>query len=278
MSHATPPVSRRDRRAQARTDRPVGTRRKPTRRAQPRPAWQSPVVLTSLGALLIGAAIIAYAGGLFSSGTPAELVTPPTSYGSLTVSGESVGSADAPVVMQVFSDFQCPACKAFITTELPSLIIDFVQPGLLRIESNDIDIIDRSGSTELLNLAVGAACAAQQGKYWEYHDLVFWNQGGENKGYHDAAFIARVATAAGVDMTAWTTCIANPDLAKQVQDRTTSAAASGVNQTPTLLVNGQVVAGVPEYASLHTMITQLLASHTAAPSAGPSPAASPIAS
>ena len=55
----------------------------------------------------------------------------------------------------------------------------------------------RGTPDESLELAAGAACAAEQGRYWQYHDLVFWNQGRENAGDHDAAFIGRVATAAG---------------------------------------------------------------------------------
>ena len=275
MSRPNPPVSRRDRRAQARYDRPVTTRRKPTRKTGQRPAWQSPVVLTSVGAVLIGVLVIAFAGGIFGGGTK-ELVTPPTSYAGITQTGESVGAANAPVVMEVFSDFQCPACKIFITTELQSLLTDFVRPGLLRIEAKDIDIIDRGSGTESLRLAVGAACAAEQGKYWEFHDFVFWNQGRENRGDHSNEFIARIATAAELDTTAWSSCITRTDLAQQVATRTTDAATAGVNSTPTLRINGQSVTGVPAYDQLHTLITQLLASYSPSPSS--SPAASPAAS
>ena len=271
MSRSTPPISRRERRAQARYERPGTPRRKPARRNDTRPAWQSPVVLTSVGALLIGGAIIAFAGGLFSGGNK-ELVTPPTSYGGLTQKGAAVGSATAPVVMEVFSDFQCPACKLFVTTELQSLLTDFVQPGLLRIESKDIDIIDRGSGTESLNLAVGAACAGEQGKYWQFHDLVFWNQGRENRGDHNPDFILKVATAAELDVTAWNACIAKTDLAQAVRTDTTGAAAAGISSTPTLRINGQVQVGVPTYDRLHTMITQLLATYS--PTPAPSPAAS----
>ena len=281
MTRPTPPVSRRDRRAQARYERPVTTRRKPTRKTSQRPAWQSPVVLTSVGAVLVGIVIVAFAGGIFGGGAK-DLVTPPTSYAGITQSGESVGAADAPVVIEVFSDFQCPACKLFVTTELSSLLTDFVKPGLVRIEAKDIDIIDRGSSTESLRLAVGAACAGDQGKYWEFHDLVFWNQGRENRGDHSNEFIARIAAAAELDMTAWNSCITKSDLAQAVVTRTTDSAAAGIKSTPTLRINGTLPfgAGVPTYDQLHTVITQLLASYSPSPSSAPSasPAASPAAS
>ncbi|MBI3752200.1 MAG: thioredoxin domain-containing protein [Chloroflexi bacterium] len=275
MSRSTPPASRRDRRAQARYDRPVTPHRKPTRKTDQRPAWQSPVLLTSIGAVLIGAVIVVFASGILNGGSK-NLVTPPTSYAGITQTDESAGAANAPVVIEIFSDFQCPACKLFVQSDLPGLLTDFVRPGLVRIESKDIDIIDRGSGTESLRLAVGAACAAEQGKYWDFHDLVFWNQGRENRGDHSDEFIARIATAAEVEMTAWSSCITRTDLAQQVATRTTEAAAAGINSTPTLRINGKALSGVPTYDQLHTLITQALASYSPSPSSSPAP--SPAAS
>lgn len=287
----TQPLTRRERRAQARYDRPVPQRKKVVRRvpAGQRPGWQSPVVLTTLGALVIGLAIVAVALGPKLFGGSATLAMPETSYAGLAVDGESVGSASAPVVMQVYSDFQCPACKAFVISELPQLLRDLVAPGLLRIESKDIDIIDshKAGSTESLDLAVGAHCAAEQDKYWEFHDIVFWNQGGENVGDHNTAFIDRVATAADLDLTAFHACQARSDIKQPILDATTAAGKAGINSTPTLVVGTQVIPGVPDYSQLKALILQLAARATptpvpsgsaVAPSAVPSAPASAVPS
>jgi protein-disulfide isomerase len=284
----TQPATRRERRAQARVDRPAPARKKIVRRSpSQRPTWQSPLALTSLAALAVGAVIILVAGGSKLFGGSGALKVPETSYAGLSVNGATVGSSNAPVVMKVYSDFQCPACKAFITTELPQLLHDLVQPGLLQIESIDIDIIDshKAGSTESLDLAAGAACAAQQGKYWDYHDLVFWNQGGENVGDHNAAFIDRVATAAGLDLTAFHTCQAGSGIHQPILDATAAAAKAGVSSTPTIVVGGQVIPGVPDYAQLHSVILQLAAQATptaapatAAPSGSPAAPASAVPS
>jgi protein-disulfide isomerase len=263
------PVTRRERRAQARVERPAPARKKIVRRSPAqRPTWQSPIVLTSVGALVIGAVIIFAAGG-FKLGGSTDLQVPETSYSGTTVDGASVGSASAPVVLRVYGDFQCTACGLFYTTELPQLLRDLVQPGLLRIETTDIDIIDH-GNTESLDLAVGAACAAEQNKYWTYHDLVFWNQGGENQGYYTAAFIDRVATAAGLDLTAFHACQARSDVRQGILDATAAARAAGIAATPTLVVGDQTIPGVPQYDQLHSLILQLAAqaTPTPAPSAG----------
>jgi len=278
----TKPSARRDRRAQqrdVRRDRPTARR---SQRRPARPAWQSPVVLTTVGALLIGLVIIVAAGGLkFGNSGPAQIEQPPTVYTGLTVSGSSVGSATAPVVMQVYEDFQCPACESFITNELPSLLRDYVGPGTLRIEANDLDIIDRGG-TESLDLAVGAECAAQQNLYWPYHDVVYWNQGTEDTGYYTPALIDRFATTAGLNMTTFDACVGSPaTLQKTVKDRTTAATAAGITSTPTLVVNGQTMVGVQDYSTLSALITQLAAQASGAPASGAptsGPTASPAAS
>lgn len=263
-------MSRRERRAQARYDAPSSRERRAVNRPS-RPAWQSPAVIVTVAAVLIGVAIIAFARPPAAANGD-TLTEPPTTYPAALVDGDVLGSATAPVVMQVYADFQCPACRMFVTNQLPSLMNDFVTPGTLRIEARDIDILGKGSPNESLELAVGAACAAEQDRYWQFHDLVFWNQGRENKGDHNAEFIAKVATAAEVDMTAWSSCIGRADLRSAVTAATQTAVAAGVNSTPTLVVNGQSMVGVPDYAKLAGLIRQLAASAAPATSA-PSSAA-----
>ncbi|HYK95447.1 MAG TPA: thioredoxin domain-containing protein [Candidatus Dormibacteraeota bacterium] len=261
-----PPISRRERRAQERLDRPAAPRRRSTHR-QARPVWKSPVVLVTVAAIVVGVAVIAFArpGAAPQAG---ELITPPTSYPAAMIDGDVIGLATAPVVIKVYSDFQCPACKLFVTTELQRLVSEFVVPGTVRIEANDIDILGSGARNESLELAAGAACAAKQGRYWAFHDLVFWNQLRENHGDYDQAYIARVADAAGVDRTAWDTCLAAKDTRQPIIARSTAAGAAGIRSTPTLVVNGQLVVGVPDYNQLAALIRALVAqpSPTVAPS------------
>jgi protein-disulfide isomerase len=255
---AVPPPSRRERRAQARLERPAATRSRSTRRPA-RPAWQSPVVLVTAAAVVIGIAIIAFARPP-EAPQGADLITPPTSYPAALIDGEVIGATTAPVVLELYSDFQCPACKQLVTLQLPRLVTEFVQPGMLRIEARDIDIVGSGTPSESLELAAGAACAAEQDRYWEFHDYVFWNQGRENLGDHDAAFIASVADAAGVDRTAWDACLAAPESRAAITAQTRAALAAGIASTPTLVVNGQPYVGVQNYDQLAALIRQLAAS------------------
>lgn len=216
------------------------------------------MVLVSAGALLVGAVLVFLA--LPKGDAPGnELFIPPTRYPAELVAGDVVGSADAPVVIQLYSDFQCPACQMFVTGRLGRLVSEFVVPGTVRIEAKDIDILGRGTPNESLELAAGARCAAEQDRYWQYHDIAFWNQGRENQGDHDAAFIGRVADAAELERTAFDACLAGTEARAAIQAQTSDALRLGVNSTPTLVINGQPIVGVPDYDQLAALINQLAA-------------------
>jgi len=237
------------------------------------PFWRSPIALVSAAAVVVALVVILFVRPATRE-SAAELTIPPTTYSHDLVDGEVLGSAAAPVMIEVFSDFQCPACRMFITEQLPRLLTDFVRPGVLRIESKDIDVLGQGQSDESLELGAGARCAAEQDRYWQFHDVVFWNQGRENRGDHDAAFIARVADQATLDRTSWEACLARADVRQAIRDQTASARAAGISSTPTLRVNGQVSVGVPDYDRLAALIGQLAASAAPATRGAPSPAAS----
>jgi protein-disulfide isomerase len=213
----------------------------------------------SATAVLIGIAIIAFAR---PAAPPSGdgLITPPTSYPAELVNGPAVGAATAPVELVVYEDFQCPGCKQWVTQQLPLIVSEFVRPGTLRVEVRDLDFLSVAPANESLELAAGAACAAAQGKYWQFHDYVYWNQGRENRGDHDAAFIAAIADAVGVDRAAWDACLAKPETRAAITAQTQAAVAAGVQVTPTLMINGQLYAGALNYDQVAELIRQLAAS------------------
>jgi protein-disulfide isomerase len=214
------------------------------------------MALVSAAALTVGAVLIFLA---LPKATPRgdELIGSPVAYPAGLIRSDVIGSATAPVVIELYADFQCPACKLFVTGQIHRLVDEFVVPGTVRIEAKDIAFLGRGNPDESLELAAGAACATEQDRYWQYHDLVFWNQGRENKGDHDAAFITQVADSAGVDLTTWEACFARSDVRPPISSRTQAAIAAGVQSTPTLIVNGQAVVGVPDYDQLAGLIRSL---------------------
>src|SRR5262245_66437198 len=89
-------------------------------------------------------------------------------------SGPSLGSASAPITIIEFSDFQCSYCKKFWAETLPKLKEAYINTGKMRFGYRHFAILGKHSE----QAALASECAAEQGKFWEYHDQLFKNQGG----------------------------------------------------------------------------------------------------
>ncbi len=215
-------------------------------------------MLTTAAAVVLGGAVILLNQRPLPTTSGADLFAPPISYTADIVSGESLGRSDAPVVLEVYSDFQCPVCARFVRDQFPTLKTQFVDSGILRIVSRDIAFLGLGDRDESLELATGARCAAAQNRYWSFHDFVFWNQGAENRGDHSAAYLAAVANRAGVDRSTWDACMADDAFRTVLRAETATALRTGINSTPTLVLNGGTpVPGLPDPGWLTSQIQEL---------------------
>ena len=86
----------------------------------------------------------------------------------------TLGSPSAPVTIIEFSDFQCSFCKRFWVETLPRLKEAYLDTGKARFIYRHFAILGKHSE----QAALAAACAQEQGKFWEYHDQLFRNQGG----------------------------------------------------------------------------------------------------
>jgi protein-disulfide isomerase len=185
---------------------------------------------------------------------------PPTSYDPELVAGETLGRADAPVTLEIWSDFQCPFCGSLARTYLPQLVSEFVVDGQLRMVPRDVDFVGRGDLNESTDAAVAASCAAEQGKYWQYHDMLLWNQIGENQGAFSEARLRQMADQVGLDRGSWDQCRTDPRREAAVAATTAAALAAGINGTPTLVLNGVTTAGMPRtYEDLADAVQAALA-------------------
>jgi protein-disulfide isomerase len=203
---------------------------------------------------IVGVVAIVLVGGLvLLQGTgPAKvdasgLIAPTTQAPIALADGRTIGKADAPVTLEIWSDFQCPACGQYAEIVEPELIADYVTPGVLRIVHKDAAFQGaRSSSSfdESVESAAAARCAAEQGRYWPFHDWLFANQSGENKGAFADARLRAMATSAGLDVTAWDACRATGEQQRAVRAETDQGQAAGINATPTLILDGETIVGL----------------------------------
>jgi len=237
----TPPPTRRDRREAARRDRRLAE----ARTATARPAWQSPMTLITVAAVAFGLVVIVLASGVLggrgnaSTGdllvpirpTPTELVDPGNP--------RALGPADAPVTVEVWSDFQCPACGFWALQVEPDLVDEYVADGSVHLVYKDLAFLDGGDPNgESQQAAAAARCAGDQGSFWPYHDYLYENQDGENDGAFRRERLDEIAEAVGLDMDAFDSCMSDSAALEAVRAETAQGQQAGVSSTPTLAING----------------------------------------
>ena len=252
---ANTPQTRRARRAAEREAANSSPRRAASR------AGRSPLLLITaivggVGVVVL-AGLILLQGGSGATDATSALVSPLAPTPVTLADGRSVGKADAPVTLEVWTDFQCPICGQFAKTVEPALMAKYVTPGVLRIVHHDAAFQGAKSTSsydESVEAGAGARCAADQGRYWPYQDWTFANQSGENEGAYAATRLTAIATAAGLDIGAWQACVATGAAQKAVRTETSQAVAAGVSATPTMRLNGQEIVGLRSVPDLSTLI------------------------
>ncbi|MES0837328.1 DsbA family protein [Nocardiopsis tropica] len=152
----------------------------------------------------------------------------------------AMGAVDAPVVMVAYSDYLCPYCGEWVRRVQPELADTYVAEGLLRIEWREFPYL---GDDSRL-LALGAAAAAEQDAFWEYHALVY-DAPREFTG-DDAALRTRLEGAVrelDLDAERFARDLESADAEEAVEEDFAEGQAMGISGTPAFLVNGDPVLG-----------------------------------
>ncbi len=184
--------------------------------------------------------------------TPAALPSP---------NGLSLGNANASVTIDVFEDFQCPACKAFTENTEPLVIQNLVAAGKARYVFHNYPFIDGAGAGnggESDQAANASMCANEQGKFWEMHAILYANSE-ENQGAFSNRRLQAMAQSIGLDMNAFNTCFSANKYEKEIQADFDLGQKMGVSGTPTAFVNGKQAgpAGqIPTYDDIAQAVQQ----------------------
>lgn len=167
--------------------------------------------------------------------------------------GAALGKKDSKVVLGVFEDFQCPVCLAFTLLNEPVILDEYVQTGRIRFEFLHMPIL----GPESANAAIGGVCAAQQNKFWPYHKKLFATQAeaGQlseeklNVGRFSPENLKKYAGEAGLDATAFESCLKGDAAAAEATNQLRQARDLGVRGTPTFVLNGKVLSPTPADAA-----------------------------
>lgn len=151
--------------------------------------------------------------------------------------GLSMGNASAPVVVQEFSDFQCPYCKKFSTDYEAAIVTDFVATGKVLFKYIPYRVI----GAESDSAAEAAYCAGEQNKFWEFHDILFANQTAENAGDFTDRRLSAFAEKLGVNLSDFNTCYKSGKYLTQLKQNMDLGTQLKVDGTPSFYVNGNKV-------------------------------------
>jgi protein-disulfide isomerase len=159
-----------------------------------------------------------------------------------------LGTENAPITIIEYGDYACGGCKLWHNAGVLDEILELYDGRVKFIWRDNAHI-----STASINAANAAQCAYDQGKFWEYHDLLFDNP----RGFSDEGLKA-YAVDLGLDTDQFNLCVDQGLYVNKVIHSMKLAGEDGLNQTPSFLVNEVIIIGPTATSYLADLITTLL--------------------
>ncbi len=189
----------------------------------------------------------AAAAGQAAAPTPASgpvTVTPRTGEATL-------GNKNAKVTIVEFGDFQCPFCKEFYQQTFNDLKTKYVDTGEVQYIFRDFPLTQIHVNAQIA--AEAAECANLQGRFWDYHDLLYTN--GQSDGTDlDKASLEKYAAQLKLDSAKFNQCLESNATLPTVNQDVAEGTKDGVTGTPTFFINGQMVVGAQPTATFEQAI------------------------
>jgi protein-disulfide isomerase len=226
--------------------------------------------------ILLGLVIVA--GGVFI-GTKVAGPSTPVVRETDVLPGPSqgylMGDPNAPVQVEEFADFECPACGQFSTVTEPDVRERLVKTGKVAYRYFDFPLTQHHNT---LIASLAAACANDQGKFWPMHDALFFNQPEWSSEVTDnpMKFFTQYAQQIGLNVKQWQQCVDEKQHLATILGNRKEGEKVGVQQTPTFVIGRKVLAGAISYdefaARVDSAAMLAAASHPAAKPAAPAAA------
>jgi len=193
---------------------------------------------------------------------PVQAPTQPTAPSVFQVSLDDdpvKGDPNAPVTVVEFSDFQCPFCSRFYTQTLPALQENYIDTGKIKLVYKDLPLDNLHPNARPVHIA--AECADEQGKFWDYHDVLFEKQSEwQRLSSSDLqTTLIQYADDFGLQTASFEACLSSPEMADEVNADLLQAASYGATGTPTFFIgnekNGFIkLVGAQPYAAFQAAI------------------------
>jgi protein-disulfide isomerase len=143
-----------------------------------------------------------------------------------------IGNPSAPITILEWGDYQCTYCYRFHESSLNTILEEYVETGKVNLVFKDFPL---NGPDSVL-AAEASYCAEDQGKYWEYHDELYTNWGGERTGWINAATLNKFASEVGLDFDEFSSCMNEHKYLSRVLDLEKFGLDIGIDATPSFFV------------------------------------------
>jgi protein-disulfide isomerase len=171
----------------------------------------------------------------------------------------TLGSNDAPITIIEFGDYQCPFCGEWYKQVSPTLNEKYIKTGKVQLIFVDYPFL----GPDSYPTAYASFCAEDQNKFWEFHDVVYLNQGNTNDGWASSDNIREFVQSIDLDMSQFDECMESTTFKQKIDDSLQIGREQGVNQTPTFIVlndNGkyQKIEGKQPLVVFHEIIQNMI--------------------
>jgi protein-disulfide isomerase len=184
------------------------------------------------------------------SGAGTQVVAPVVA-DSTVFPGHALGSDSAPVTITEYADFQCPACGKFAVLTEPDVRTRLVNTGRVRWIFRDFPL---DGHPNSLPAHLAAACAGEQGKFFEMHDELYFNQGRWALEKRPQREFRAYARAIGLDLGRYDECVDSKRYLARLTAMKDDALRRGINETPTFDIGNRRMSGYIDYDSLKVLV------------------------
>ena len=233
---------------------------------------RSPNTLFYVALAVLAVAGLGALGYVASRGSERQVVTLDPNLPPVQSEGYVIGNGSAPVEVLEFADFECPACAQFATLHEPDVRTRLVNTGQIRLRFLDYPLVE-IGHRNSPTASLAAACANEQGKFWEMHDAIFatqdkWATAATN---NPRGVIDPLASQVGLDGARYNQCMDSQKYVAHIQAHRQAAQRYRIQSTPSFVIGGQVIAGSLPYDEFKRRVDQARAAATGGAAPAPAP-------
>ena len=170
-----------------------------------------------------------------------------------------LGSESAKITIIEFGDYQCHQCFNWFHNTKDSIVENYIDTGKANLVFVDLAFLGRDSP----KAAAATYCAEDQGKYWEYHGLLYNAQEGIDSGWANSERLKAFAFSLGLDMELFDSCMDSGKFSKRVQFNSNEARNHGTTGTPTFIIVGsdgqqQKLVGAQPYSVFQNVLESMI--------------------